>query len=75
MATKPKSATQGEGGEQILFVKSSEREQERVLGSFPLDADPILIDAAKIQEINRARSAGLDVHALQFRVAREQIQE
>lgn len=71
---KPKAAASAdEGGEQILYVKASERAPEVVLASFPLDADASLVEAAKIREINRAQLAGLDVHALQFRVGREAI--
>lgn len=72
-APKPAAKKGDLGNEQILYVKTSPRSPERVLGSFPLDADSILIDAAKIHEINRCRAAGLDVNALVFRVDREEI--
>lgn len=61
------------GSEQILFVKDRERSAERVIASFPLNADESLITAHKAAEITRCRAAGLDTNALQFRVAREKI--
>lgn len=61
------------GKEKIIFVRDRERSPERVVASFPPDADQLLITAAMVAEILRAQASGLSVHDLKFRVAREPI--
>lgn len=59
-----------QGSENTLLAKIGRT--EKVIGSFPLDADPAHIQAAMIDVINKAKHEGRDHTAIKFRVTRDQ---